>query len=61
MKHYRFFCNGHNAPAYSCDTSGDNSGVYYKKEDVDKLLLCKSREEKIKMNKHDPEWITATK
>jgi len=39
MKQYKFFCDGHNAPAYSCDTPGDNSGVYYKKEDVDKLSI----------------------
>jgi len=37
MKHLKFFI-GNSAPAYSCNHSGDNSGEYYKKEDVDKIL-----------------------
>jgi len=34
MKIYKFDCNGHNSPAYGCDKPSDNSGEYYRAEDV---------------------------
>lgn len=34
----KFDCNGNNAPAYSCDKPGDNSGVYVQSTDYDELL-----------------------
>ena len=38
MRKIKFDCNEHNAPAYSCNTPGDNSGWYYQSTDVDTLL-----------------------
>ncbi len=38
MKKVKFDCNGRNAPAYSCDTLGDNSGYYYPADKVDELI-----------------------
>jgi len=38
LKTFKFDCNGNNAPAYGCDQPGDNSGEYFKAEDVRPLL-----------------------
>ncbi len=38
LKVYNFDCNGWNSPAYSCNYPDDNSGQYYKKEDIDRIL-----------------------
>lgn len=38
MIRVKFDCKGHNAPAYSCDKPGDNSGEYIQATDVDELL-----------------------
>ena len=34
MKTIKFNCNGHNAPAYGCSESGDQSGEYVRVEDL---------------------------
>ena len=44
LKVYRFVSHGNNAPAYGCNSPGDNSGMYYKKDDVDKLFANKAVE-----------------
>lgn len=40
----KFDCNGNNAPAYSCNKPGDNSGEYVKAEDYatlqHELAIC---------------------
>lgn len=38
IKPISFNCNGIFSPAYGCDKPGDNSGQYYHKEDVNKLV-----------------------
>lgn len=38
FKMYKFDCNTHCAPAYTCNIPNDNSGEYYKKEDVDEFI-----------------------
>jgi len=38
MKKIKFNCNGHNAPAYRCSEPGDNSGEYYRVEEVEPFL-----------------------
>ena len=38
MDKVSFDCNGNNAPAYSCDKPGDNSGEYYRCSDVEARL-----------------------
>ena len=35
MKRIRFSCHGYNAPAYGCSEPGDNSGEYYRSDEVD--------------------------
>jgi len=39
MKKIRFDCHGHNAPAYGCNEPGDNSGWYFRADDVENYLL----------------------
>ena len=34
MDKYKFDCNSNNAPAYSCNKPDDNSGEYYKAQEV---------------------------
>lgn len=38
MNKVEFNSKGNNAPAYSCNKPGDNSGAYYKQSEVDDLL-----------------------
>ena len=38
MKLFKFDCTTNNAPAYICSEPNDNSGHYYRAEDVDELL-----------------------
>ena len=42
MEIIKFDCHGHNAPAYSCNKPGDNSGEYvradYAKAKIDAML-----------------------
>jgi len=44
---YIFDCNGHNAPAYSCNKPGDNTGSYVHLTDYEDLQtqLTAAREE----------------
>ena len=39
MDEYVFDCKGNNAPAYGCCRPGDNSGVFVKKDDLNKLKI----------------------
>lgn len=45
MAEYKFDCNTHRSPAYTCSRPGDNSGIYYSKEEVDECI----RKLKLKM------------
>lgn len=38
MEKTEFNCKGNNAPAYSCNKPGDNSGTYYQAADVDGMI-----------------------
>ena len=38
LKVFNFDSNGFNAPAYSCNWPGDNSGSYYSMDAIDNLL-----------------------
>ena len=38
MKKYVFDCNSNNAPAYSCSEPNDNSGEYFKKDEILDLI-----------------------
>ena len=44
MEKVKFDCNGWNAPAYSCDKPGDNSGTYVQVTDLDDFALEVARE-----------------
>ena len=38
MDIYKFDCNGNNAPAYSCDKPGDNSGYYVRFDSLKRAI-----------------------
>ena len=67
---YKFDCNGHNAPAYSCNKPGDNSGCYVHLRDYQDLQtqLTAAREEIERLKKRFPmqrgpdiDYLTAEK
>ena len=54
MKTIKFTCHGNSAPAYSCNTPGDNSGEYVSIDDYNKtraqLLSCEESLEMVDPN-----------
>ena len=38
MELFEFDCNSNNAPAYSCNHPNDNSGFYFRAEEVEPII-----------------------